>query len=185
MTLTLALLSPVIGLLGGLIGAWLTRNRELDKARRDRITAAYAKLLDAASLGNGPRGIRLRQKMESGEAPDADEEKFQDELSAKFANAHANIAIYGSPEVIGALSAFYDSVPTGKADAIRDAYVALIRAMRRESDADNYEAFDAHVDNILVTGPDRRAAAAMGRAHPKPTVSYGLSFSSPGKAPEA
>ncbi len=184
MTLTLALLSPVIGLLGGLIGAWLTRNRELEKARRDRITAAYTKLLDASSLGAGPRGQKLAQKREKGEALDADEEKFADELHAKFANAHSNIAIYGSKEVIAALSTFYDSVPTGKADAIRNAYVALIRAMRKESDAEDYAAFDSHVDNILVTGPDRRDPSA-GRAPVKPATSFGISYSRPGEEPDA
>ena len=172
----LGLLGPVLGLLGLYIGSRLARNRELERARQDRIIAAYAKWLDVSALASGPRGARVAQKRGAGEGLNAEEEKFADEIHAGFSNAHANIAIYGSKEVIAALSHFYDLAPRGLTAEGRDAYVALIKAMRAESEAEDYAAFDSHVDNILVTGPERRAAAVMSRHQPS---SVGVTFSPP------
>lgn len=179
----LALLSAVLALIGTAFGAWLARNRDIEKARKDLITAAYAKLLDASSLAAGPRAARLTGKRNIGAALEPEEEKFLDDIQAKFASAHSNIAIYGSKEVIAALSHFYDHAVEGMSPAATQAYVALITAMRRETDAEDYGSFDEHVDNILVNGPLRRGAAMMAaaaeaaKAKQAPPTHFGISYS--------
>jgi hypothetical protein len=152
----LAILGLLLPLVGLMIGAYFTRNREMEKARKDRISQAYATYLDAVARNAGPRSSRAMYKMVMGQELDKEEMATFEENNARFVNAHSNLVIYGSKEVIGALSSFYDSGADPRNPASRQAYIALVKAMRHDSDAEDYEAFGTHVDNILITGPQRR-----------------------------
>jgi hypothetical protein len=162
--MTLAILGPLLGFLGLLIGAWLARGREIAKFRKDRITEAYTSYIDAVAAGSGPVVMHLLQKMTSGQTLDKEEMAAFAETNARFVTAHSSLVIYGSKEVVERLSEFYDTGGNPATPAGRDAFIDLIKAMRHDSDAEDYETFGVHVDNILVSGPQRRQAAMMKQA---------------------
>ena len=157
--MTLAILSGLLTFVGLFIGAYLARNRELEKYRKDRITQAYTSFLDAASRNSGLQASMLMSKVISGQQLDDEELAAFEDINARVVNAHSNVVIYGSKEVIGALSDFYNTGGDPRRNPLAlQAYIALIQAMRHDSDAEDYPAFGAHVDNILGSGPDRRRA---------------------------
>src|SRR5437870_2948591 len=123
LSLLLAILGPLLPILGLFIGALLTRNHDLGKFRKDRITAAYTAYLDAVARASSPRMTIAMQKMlllglaQAGKAPAPTPDQMlteaewtlMDETQARFVNAHSNLVIYAPQAVIGALSHFYDS----------------------------------------------------------------------------
>ncbi|MGQ0659511.1 hypothetical protein [Sphingosinicella sp.] len=155
----LAILGPLLTFAGLFIGAYFARSREAAKYRQDRITEAYTAYIDAVAGASGPRVMQVMQKLTTGQALASDELAAMEAANARFVTAHSAVLIYGSKEVVSALSHFYDTGGDPRKPASRDAYLALVRAMRRDSDAADYDAFDGHVDNILVTGPMKRQAA--------------------------
>jgi hypothetical protein len=163
MTIALAVLSPLLALAGVLIGAYFAKNRETDKYRKDRITAAYTALLEANAKNSGPRAAITFSKLGAKQRLTPDEQQYIEEAQTQFVSAHSHVLIHGSEQVIAALSRFYDA--QGLAERMtpegRDAYVALLGAMRNDSEAHNYGDFDEHVDNILVSGPERRRQAMI------------------------
>ena len=157
--MTLAYFGPLlVALVGALVGHYFTRNRETEKFRKDRVTEAYASYLDAVARNAGPLSAKAVMKMAKDEELSNDELALFDANNARFVNAHANVVIYGSKEVIGALSNYYNTIGDFRDPASRDAYIALVHAMRHDSEAEDYSEFGAHVDNILISGPGRRQA---------------------------
>lgn len=64
--------------------------------------------------------------------------------------------VYGSPEVIRALSSFYDTPDGTRDEEGREKFANLVRAMRKDGNIKDYENLARDVDNILLSGPERR-----------------------------
>jgi ABC-type transport system involved in cytochrome bd biosynthesis fused ATPase/permease subunit len=161
-----ALIGPVLALLGVLLGAYFTRNRENEKARRDRRSQVYTKYLDVISTASSPKMVVAHQKQMTGMELNSDDIAALDKNTVDFANAHSNIVVYGAPEVVTALSHFYDvaSGAGGLTDpAVNTALIDLIKAMRRDSEAEDYPTFGTHVDNIIGAKAEQRKAAILGQ----------------------
>jgi len=142
------------------VGAYFTQNREMKKYRKDRITEAYTKLINVSSDSSNPRSQSIMRKQVAGMPLTSDEINWVEEQNQRWNNVHSNLLIYGSRNVIAALSQFYDCMllpPQNQAVA----YAALIEAMRADSDAESYPEFARHVDNILMSGPERRRMAVQ------------------------
>jgi hypothetical protein len=161
-----ALIGPILALLGVLLGAYFTRNRENEKARRDRRSQVYAKYLDVISTASSPKIMVAHQKQMTGIELNSDDIAALDKNIIDFANAHSNIVVYGAPDVVTALSHFYDiaSGAAGLTDPrVNTALIDLIKAMRRDSEAQDYPAFGSHVDNIIGAKAENRKAKALGQ----------------------
>lgn len=156
--MTLANIGPLVTFIGLFIAAYFASKSEIRKFRKDRITQAYTNFLDALAQGAGPRSTMIMVKMARGEKLDDAEMAIYEQNNARHVNAHSNLVIHGSKEVIGALSDFYNTSGDFRDPVSRDAYIALVHAMRHDSEAEDYAAFGSHVDNILITGPGRRQA---------------------------
>jgi hypothetical protein len=158
MTVLLTNLGPILALAGVLITAFFTWKRELDKGRKDLLIQAYTSLLEAAAKNAGPRANSVFMKFGSGQVLSPDELKYFEDANNQFVSAHSHVLIHGSKGVITALSNFYDAQSEGPAgvEKTKQAYVALLSAMRHDSAAKDYESFGTHVDNIIGSGPDRR-----------------------------
>ena len=156
--MNMAIVGPVLALIGILAGAYFTRSREAAKFRKDRITEAYTAYIKIAADSSGPRSLAISHKQLTGQPLTAEEIAWPEEQQQRFANAHANLLLYGSKRVVTALSDFYDASAAGGPGGIAG-FVELITAMRADSDAASYGDFARHVDNVLGTGPDRRRLA--------------------------
>ena len=109
---------------------------------------------------SSPRATAIAQKQFSGQPLSAEEVAFFDGQHRNMNNARVKLLIYGSRRVIEALSHFYDvSGPGADPQVSMTALVKLITAMRDDSAAESYQAFAAHVDNVVGLGPDRRLLA--------------------------
>jgi hypothetical protein len=157
-------IAPVLGFLGVLLGAYFARSRENEKARRDKLSEVYAKYLEISASSSTPVLAAIQQKMVAGLPLTEVEVAAINENRVAFINAHANILVYGSPQVVGALSKLYDE---GRAKGglahpdVNAAMIALITAMRYDSDAESYVGFGDHADNIVGAKADQRAAQVL------------------------
>lgn len=157
----IAWLGPILALLGVLLGAYFTRSRENEKARRDKRSQVYAKYLEVSSASSTPTMMIVQGKLATGQPLTESEMAAFQENRVSFINAHANIVVYGSRSVITALSGFYDVAAAAKGDIqnpeMNAALIRLITAMRADSDAEDYPEFGAHVDNIIGAKANARA----------------------------
>lgn len=172
LSLVLSIVGPLIPIAGLFVTAYLAWRRELNKIRKDKIAAAYTAYIDAVARASTARMQIATQKFALKQLSDAGHVELTDEFSltdaemlmveeatARFINAHSTLVIYAPEDVINALSHFYDHGGDLSTEAGKKAFIALIKAMRDESEADSYEAFSTHVDNILVSGQANRALA--------------------------
>jgi hypothetical protein len=172
LSLVLSIIGPLIPIIGLFVTAYLAWKRELNKIRKDKIAAAYTAYIDAVARASTARTAVATQKNILLQLAAAGVVKLDQELtltdaelllveesSARFINAHSTLVIYAPKEVIGALSHFYDHGGELNTEEGKKAFIALIKAMRDESEADSYDDFGAHVDNILVSGQANRAFA--------------------------
>ena len=122
-------------------------------------------------------------KMARGQELDSAELAIFEENNMRFVNAHASVMIYGSKEVIAALSDYYNTSGDPRDPTSRDAYIALVQAMRHDSDAEDYGAFGSHVDNILISGLQRRQQVIKNNA--AAFEGYGRNTGVPPSRPES
>jgi hypothetical protein len=150
------ILAPILGVAGIFLGSFLQKNREREKDRQDRRIDAYAKFLEIWAVSQRPDFNILMQRFLSSAALTDQEVQYYTFVKERFDHAHANLMIYGSKEVISALSQMY-SFPDAELQAdSKRAYIELLSAMRSDGFSDNYPEFASDVDNIMLDGPVER-----------------------------
>ena len=165
-----ALLVSFIGLLGILIGALFTRSREREKHRKERVANAYADYMGMQAALDRPEFSDLFVRVMRGHELSSDEAAVFNIMNERMAKAHAMILIYAAPNVVRAMSDFYNHVHGVTSKESFDAYAKLVAEMRKDSEAAYYDGFEGHIDNIVGSGPLNRRllrAEALRKAETK------------------
>jgi hypothetical protein len=139
-----------------LIGWYLARWREDEKDRTSRQLEAYTNFIEIWAVSERWDTGALMAKFFANEPLDQGEVSLMMFLKERFDNAHARLMVYGSPEVISALSDLYSIQDPGLTDTKRVAYTKLLNTMRKDAKSGKHGGFDLDVDNIMLTGPLER-----------------------------
>lgn len=139
-----------------LIGWFLARWREDEKDRTSRRLEAYANFIEIWAVSERWDTSALLGRFFANETLEQNEINLIMFLKERFDNAHARLMVYGSPEVIGALSKLYEIQDPNLTDSKKSAYIDLLNAMRVDSKSGKHAGFSSDVDNIMLSGPAER-----------------------------
>ena len=147
------ILAPILGIAGIWLGSFLQKNQEREKDRQDRRLRAYATFLEIWAVTERWDSMHVMDRMFSGAALTDHEANYISNIKERMDHAHANLMIYGSENVISALSRLYSNLDPGLTDSKKQAYFDLLSAMRGDGFSNQYAGFENDMDNIMLSGP--------------------------------
>lgn len=140
------------------VGWLLARSREREKDRQDKTLSVYAEMLEVLALVERHDFVSLCDQVFSGGMIDDPSAKKFGDVIERFNRAHMRLLVFGSKDVIRAVSEHY-RIEAGSADPEKKkSYIAILKAMRSDGYQPLFEEFAEDVDNMLIEGPANRRA---------------------------
>ena len=134
--------------------AWyLARSREREKDRQDKRMAVYADMLSVMAKVERADFKTLSDHLLSGGTLLNDDARYFNDVIEEFNRTHLKLMVFGSPDVIEAVSDFYGDELQKMEGEKKQRYIAILHAMREDGFQKTYPKFDSQVDNILISGP--------------------------------
>ena len=145
------------------IGWFLARSREIEKDRQDKKLAVYAEMLAVMALTERVDFKRISDRVFKGEILESVESAFFTDVIERFNRSHLQLMVFGSAQVITAISDFYENEEREMIGSKKEQYIQILTSMRSDGFAKDYSKFHEHVDNILISGPVGRRARITAR----------------------
>ncbi len=135
------------------VGWYLARSREREKDRQDKRMAVYADMLSVMAKVERTDFKTLSGQLLSGGTLIDEDAHFFNDVIEEFNRTHLKLMVFGSPDVIEAVSEFYGDEMQQMVGEKKQRYIAILHAMREDGFQKTYPKFDGQVDNILISGP--------------------------------
>ena len=153
------------------VGWFLARSREREKDRQDKRLQVYAEILSVMALVERTEFTGLSERLLQGETLQGEEGMFVNNVIERFNEAHLNLMVYGSKDVIRAVSDHFETDAAPLTEESKAGYTHILTAMREDGFQKLYPELANDIDNILISGPVRRRAEKLHKfAEAKRTV---------------
>jgi len=129
----------LVGVVGVVLGAIaqfvFTKRTEATKHFQELRSTAYTDFI------KGTAGIAISQRLRADES--------EREFTILLADAKARIAVYGAPQVVSAMSAFFRHHSSLDSPAALNAFISIVQEMRHDTLAVNQRVLDKEISQVL------------------------------------